>query len=237
MRINFRFRINTLTLLIALNLIAFAIAFIIPHIVTLKSGYDYFDYYELIGALIFQGNYFNWSQLLTSAFLHTYILHFALNMYSLYRIGTIVQEYFDSKVLFFTYILGGIGGSLLTYLAFLIFKDPSVSLGASGAIFALLGLLIGASLKRYRYGLEFPFSVRDFLPLVVISLMIGFAPGGNVNNWAHIGGLLTGIAIGLIAKHSLGGHKDKTDSVIKMILFSVSIILLIASYLWLILNI
>lgn len=172
--------------------------------------------------------------LVTANFFHTDILHFLFNFIALKRIGETVEQFYEGSLLFTTFIFSGIGGTLLSYLICLITNTEIYSLGASAGIFGLIGLLVGGSLKKYRYGMELPFGIRDILPFVLIAFLFGFIPG-NVNNWAHLGGLITGIIFGLTFSNSY--NKDHPlEKRTKDIMYYVSIFILIVSYVALLLN-
>lgn len=232
MKIEFRLQINALTLLVALNFIIFFLAVVVQSTLGFDSNFFY-----IFGGLdvhrVYSGSYW---LLITSAFFHLEIIHFLLNIYALYKIGQAVANYYSDRVLMITYIFGALGGSLLSYFISFFGGGNLYSLGASGAIFALLGLLVGGSLKRSRYGVDLPFSIWDILPAVLFSLWFGFIPGSQINNWAHIGGLLTGIVLGMIIKHSVGSYKSKFDKGLEKALYFISLILLIGSSLALIYN-
>jgi membrane associated rhomboid family serine protease len=120
------------------------------------------------------------------------------NMWSLYFLGDTVLTYYGGRKLLIAYVLTGLGGSLLS----LVLLPPlTPTIGASGAVFGLAGLLVGGMLRRQRYGMEFPFGLQDVFPLIMMSLVYGFTAGSNINNAAHFGGLIAGILLGLGWNH------------------------------------
>ncbi|MBL8014627.1 MAG: rhomboid family intramembrane serine protease [Candidatus Doudnabacteria bacterium] len=142
------------------------------------------------------------ARLVTANFLHADLLHLASNMYGLWYLGEAVQRVFGRKWLFSTYVITGVAASVVTVAA-----TPYPSVGASGAVFGLMGILIGAALRRSRYGVDFPFDWRQILPLVLYSLWFGFLAGGTINNWAHIGGLAVGGLMGyLLPRRDINSH-------------------------------
>ena len=126
-----------------------------------------------------------WWQLFTAMFVHVGILHIAFNMYFLFIIGSQFERLFGGKWLLGTYLLSGLVGNLLTLF---IFPPNSLSAGASGAIFGIVGAviitsgIIGGNMQAALLNAFFLFLINSILP--------------GVNVYAHLGGLLAGIAIG-----------------------------------------
>ena len=137
-------------------------------------------------------------RLLSSMFIHIGLLHLLFNMYALYIIGPQVESFYGKFKYFLIYILSGVSGSILS----ITFSSNTVSAGASGAIFGLMGAL-----------LYFGFFYRNYLgsviksqivPIIMLNLVIGFSTSG-IDNAAHIGGLIGGILTSLAL-----GVTDKT---------------------------
>ncbi|WP_276318650.1 rhomboid family intramembrane serine protease [Marinitoga lauensis] len=80
---------------------------------------------------------------ITSMFVHGGFLHIFFNMYALYYIGNIVERVYGPYKFITIYLASGIGGAALTQL----FMPEAFSVGASGAIFGLIGLLFGAGFR------------------------------------------------------------------------------------------
>lgn len=134
-------------------------------------------------------NYFELYRVVTSVFLHAGLLHFMLNMYSLYVIGPQLESFFGKIKYTIIFILSGVIGNLFSML---FLQDRFVSVGASGAIFGLLGALLyfGYHYRVYLSGVI----KSQIIPLIVINLIIGFMVS-NINNLAHLGGLIGGIFV------------------------------------------
>lgn len=131
-------------------------------------------------------------RLFTCMFLHANFLHILFNMYSLYFIGTQIEEIYGKSSYIIIYLFSGIGASYLSYK----YSYNTVSVGASGAIFGLLGaLLIFILFKRDRIRKG---ALSNLLVVIVLNLYIGFTSSG-IDNFAHIGGLVTGIILSLLA--------------------------------------
>jgi rhomboid protease GluP len=138
-----------------------------------------------VNVLISSGEYY---RLITCMFLHGGLIHLALNMYSLYAIGPLVERVYGKAKYIAIYFIAGIASSLLSY----IFSD-SISIGASGAIFGILGAtLVFAITIRKTVGKDF---YNNILQVMVVNLIIGFSIP-NIDNFGHIGGMLGGIIMG-----------------------------------------
>ncbi|MDL1901777.1 rhomboid family intramembrane serine protease [Anaerolineae bacterium CFX9] len=148
-------------------------------------------------------------RLLTSMFLHASIydvrgnlapqfaLHLALNSYIIWTAGTQLERLFGHARYLIIYLLGGITGSIFS----VVFGGGAYSVGASGAVFAILGaefvyiykhrLLLGARAQQ---------QMRSLISLAVINLLFGILSNvGNaairIDNWGHIGGAIGGLAL------------------------------------------
>lgn len=125
-------------------------------------------------------------RLFTSMFLHIGIFHLICNMYALHVIGPQVESFFGKIKFLFIYIISGISGSLLS----IAFSTNTVSAGASGAIFGLLGAMLYFG---YHYRSYLGNVLRSqIVPIIIMNLILGFALTG-VDNAAHIGGLVGGV--------------------------------------------
>jgi rhomboid protease GluP len=153
----------------------------------------------LIPALVAQGEVW---RLLSSMFLHSGITHLALNMLSLYFLGSFVEAAFGRGRFFALYLLSGISGGL-AYLYFGGFEAPAV--GASGAIFGLLGGILGYSLERGTFSWQNPL-IRQLLILLALNLYLGFSIP-NISNTAHLGGLAGGVVFGWLVAPTVYSRK------------------------------
>jgi rhomboid protease GluP len=149
----------------------------------------------LIPALVAGGE---WWRLLSSMFLHSGFVHLAVNMISLYFLGSFVEEAFGRGRFLALYLLSGISGGL-AYLYFGAFNAAAV--GASGAIFGLLGGVLGYSLRRGTFSWQNPL-IRQLLILLALNLYIGFSVP-NISNTAHLGGLAGGAVFGWLVAPSV----------------------------------
>ena len=132
--------------------------------------------------------------------LHGSIMHLILNCYSLYVIGSQIESFLGKVKYFIIYLFSGLTGSLLS----ITFGGGNVSIGASGAIFGLMGALLYFG---YYYRVYLGNVVKSqIIPLILINLAFGFFASG-VDNAGHIGGLIGGIIITIAL-----GVKDKTST-------------------------
>jgi len=128
--------------------------------------------------------YGEWWRLLTAAFLHGSWLHIAFNMYVLFVLGPTLERVLGHARFVVLYVVAALGGSVASYT----FSDPrTVSVGASGAIFGLMGALIVAG-RRMRW------DITQVLILLGINVVIGFL-SPEVDWRAHFGGLVVGALV------------------------------------------
>lgn len=164
-----------------------------------------------------------WYRLITSSFLHIGIWHLLFNNYALYVIGPHVESYFGKVKYAIIYLFSAICGSLLS-----IIFSTSISAGASGAIFGLLGSLV-------YFGYHYRFLIGDviksqIIPIIVINIAIGFLSPG-IDNAAHIGGLIGGFLISKAVGVKYKSTKtDIINGIILSLIFIVSLIIMINKF-------
>jgi rhomboid protease GluP len=151
-----------------------------------------------------------WYRLLTATFVHVGLLHIATNMWCLWNLGLLGEPLLGSMGLVAVYMLTGIAGNLLS-MAFnvvdaLLHHAPMqlfVGAGASGAVFGIAGILIVLLSNRK---LPIPWHElrrlrRSVIWFAVINLLLGGAtvllPVIRIDNFAHLGGFLSGLALGV----------------------------------------
>ena len=137
-------------------------------------------------------------RLITSMFMHGSIWHLLCNMYSLYVIGCATENYFGKKKFLLIYLVSGIIGSMFSCIF-----NTGWSLGASGAIFGLMGALCYFG---YYYRLYMGKALyNEIIPVIILNLALSIIVS-NIDFYAHIGGLIGGVFI------TMGlGVKNKTD--------------------------
>jgi membrane associated rhomboid family serine protease len=146
-----------------------------------KFTYDY----SLIGAEI--GGNHQYYRLITAAFLHGSVLHIAFNMYALYLLGTQLEALLGRVRYLALFFACAVGGNTVSYV---IHGEDAFSYGASTAIFGFFAAyyLIARRLRA---------NTNQILIVVGINLLITFTIS-NIDKWGHIGGLLTGVVLGLL---------------------------------------
>jgi membrane associated rhomboid family serine protease len=134
-----------------------------------------------------------WWRLITSMFLHlpTAIWHIAFNSLALFFYGPNVEQAFGSVRFAAMYVISGFIGSAFSYAL----GPGNAGVGASGAIFGILGVLLVYTYNRRSSTLMGNY-LRGIVLILGLNLLIGFIYSEFVDNYAHIGGLLGGIALG-----------------------------------------
>jgi membrane associated rhomboid family serine protease len=157
------------------------------------SSADLFDRLALVRAAVQDGELY---RLFSVTLVHGGYLHLGLNLYALYVVGPVVESIWGRRMFVLFYLLCALGGSTGSFL----FSQASV--GASGAIFGLVGALL-AGTRAHNPVLDR--RARQIVPqlgmFVVINLVFGLvssAGGYNIDNAAHIGGLIVGLWLGFL---------------------------------------
>lgn len=175
-------RVNAVTLaLIAINVGVVAAEFASAGNASFTNNWIFY-HGVLFGPYVGRGD---WWRLVTSMFLHANFLHIAVNMYSLYFAGTILEQVIGRWRFLLLYMASGIAGSA----GALVWSPTTPSLGASGAIFGILGALY--ILERNRH----ISTGGQIAGLIVINLIITFALSSYISVGAHVGGLIGGIVL------------------------------------------
>ncbi|MEM6284126.1 MAG: rhomboid family intramembrane serine protease, partial [Chloroflexota bacterium] len=139
-------------------------------------------------------------RLFTAMFLHAGLAHIFFNAYALYILGIQTEQMYGKARYLSIYLLGGVTGSVLSAG----FGDPNVpSVGASGAVFALLGTQIVYFYRnREELGDWGRGALRQYLFLLGINLVLGFSIP-QIDNLGHIGGLIGGAILGFVLAPNL----------------------------------
>lgn len=149
------------------------------------------DYGELDAVRVL---YFKeYGRIIWSMFFHSGINHLFSNMLILFFLGQMIENETGHIRFAVLYFLSGTGGNLLSLYAKVANNDFAPSVGASGAIFGLDGALLGMVLfsDRKMENVTMP----RVMMMIICSLYSGFA-GKNIDNAAHVGGLITGFVVG-----------------------------------------
>jgi rhomboid protease GluP len=160
-------------------------------IVNVILGLLYGDTYILLlaqdnAAILIRGEVW---RLLTAIFMHAGLYHLFSNMIALFFFGVAAEQYFTRRQFLLIYFVSGLMGSLFTLI---IMPIDTISLGASGAIFGLIGAVFLVVIKTdQRFALY-------ALIYIAIFIQNSFAPG--IGTWAHLFGLLSGILLAYLFK-------------------------------------
>ena len=157
-----------------------------------SPGGSLFAKWVLFGPAVANGD---WWRLITSSFLHASLIHIAFNMYFLWFVGAPVEMALGRGRFLLVYIVSGLAGSA----GALVYTPTSPTVGASGAIFGILGAALVLERQRnYVLG-------GSALALVLINLVLSFAISG-ISIGGHIGGLVGGALCTLVLSHFGRGH-------------------------------
>jgi rhomboid protease GluP len=165
-------------------------AIVVCYVLQIVLGDSFTNQGVNFGPAVFQQG--EWWRPVTSMFLHGSFVHLLLNGWALYQLGSLFELWLGSAPLLGVYFVSGVAGSLASDV---FTRSPSV--GASGAIFGLLGALISFLLRRR--GELTPQAKSLLMQLVgwaVINVFFGFSTPG-IDNAAHLGGGAAGLLLGL----------------------------------------
>ena len=147
----------------------------------------FFSKFCLYSSYVRDGEYY---RLITSSFLHANILHLLCNMYALFILGSQLESFIGKFKFTVVYFFSAITASLLS----MTFLKDGISVGASGAIFGIMGALLYFGF-HYRVYLGNVIKT-NLIPVILVNLAFGLLVDG-VDNFAHIGGLIGGLLINI----------------------------------------
>jgi len=245
----FRIYFKVTYLLIALNIVMFLITLLITPFLNGNNQYALL----LLGAEytpgIIEGELW---RLLVSSFLHANIFHLLVNTWALFNIGEVIENFYGGRKLFTTYVLTAIVASIVSMFVHLgsavMSQNPSeaysISVGASGAVFGMVGLILGNRFKSDTYSLRIDtyFNTSLLWIFVGYNILLGFGvnllgSSISVDNWAHLGGLVAGLVAGIFFEPINSFNTNKIKLILEKSLFYFSIIIMILSFLALIISI
>lgn len=148
-------------------------------------------------------------RLVAATFLHGSLIHIFFNGYALYALGPENERIYGTLRFLAIYFVAGIGGSVASFLF-----SPAPSVGASGAIFGLMGSLgVFFYLNREVLGQAGRAMIQNIVAIGMINLLIGFASPGVIDNFGHLGGLVAGLIAGFALAPrlalDLGGYQPQ----------------------------
>ncbi len=171
--------------LVALNVIIFLICTFTGNLLYNRGGLSAYE-------VFFQKEF---GRILWAMFLHGGRTHLFNNMLVLFFLGSMLEKELGHGWFGLTYFLSGIGGNLVSLVNKVLCADGSISIGASGAVFGLDGVLLAMALfsrRRLR-----TVTLPRVLLMILLSLYSGYT-GAHIDNAAHIGGLLVGFVMGTV---------------------------------------
>lgn len=173
------------TALVVINVIVFCVCIFTGGMFYYKGGVESF-------AILEQHEY---GRLIWAMFLHSDTAHLFNNMIILFFLGAMLEKETGHVWLAIIYFLSGMGGNIVSLARKVMTESNSLSVGASGAVFGLDGLLLALVI--------FSQDFRNAVPpgrvvlMIALSLYDGFI-GSNIDNAAHVGGLIVGFLAGII---------------------------------------
>lgn len=175
----------------------------------------FIDYIALKPSNILNGK-FLWT-ILTSMFMHGGFFHIFANMLSLFFVGSLAERILGRKRYLYFYLAAGIFASILFVLLSLFFVGEynAYAVGASGAIFGLIGLLMALTpnLPVFLMFIPIPIKMKYAAPgMLVVLWLISIAGNVSIGNTAHLGGFLAGIFYGVYLRSK---YKRKTAYISK----------------------
>lgn len=177
-------------ILVIINVVVFGLTILLAPIPTLFGMMDY--------DLVSKGQVY---RLFTAIFLHGGVEHILSNMVMLYAAGDLLERRIGHVRFALAYLLSGIAGNAVSYLYEAVSGARYTAVGASGAVYGIMGVIICLALRKVR-GFEIP-KQRIFLALI-FSIYSSFAIP-NIDYSAHIGGMAAGLIAGLFIKKT---HRD-----------------------------
>lgn len=204
------FSLNTTFLLLAINVLCY-----ILFSVLIYANTNLLDYIALKPSNIVQGKYL-WT-FLTSMFMHGGFFHLFANMFSLLFIGNLAEKILGKKRFLLFYLLAGLfAGIAFVASSFLLPSDfNTYAVGASGALFGLIGLLmvVTPNLPVSIMFIPIPIKMKFAAPIILALLwLISVLGNVSIGNTAHFGGFIAGLIYGLYLKNR---YKNKTKYISK----------------------
>ena len=204
------FNFNVNLLLIAVNVVCFILFTIL-----ISINANFLDYIALKPSNVISNFYF-WT-FLTSMFMHAGFFHLFVNMFSMLFVGNLVERIIGKKRFISFYLLSGLFAGILFLLVSLFVPSENVyAVGASGAIFGLIGLLmmLTPNLPVYMMFIPIPIKMKYAAPAMLFILwfisILGNVPVGNT---AHLGGFIFGLIYGFYLRKK---YKNKTKYLSKL---------------------
>ena len=170
---------------VVINVIVFCLCIFTGEMLYYKGGVERF-------AILEQQEY---GRLIWAMFLHSDTAHLFNNMIILFFLGAMLEKEIGHVWLTIIYFLSGLGGNIVSLARKVMTGSASLSVGASGAVFGLDGLLL--ALVIFSQDFRNSVSPGRVVLMIALSLYDGFM-GSNIDNAAHVGGLIVGFLAGTV---------------------------------------
>jgi rhomboid protease GluP len=169
-------------------------AILLTFVLDAASGFLLRDKGAIIPWLIREGEYW---RLLTAMFLHANLLHLLVNLVALFQLGSLYELMFGTRRFVLIYVVSGLAASLTSMM-----RIDGASVGASGAIFGILGAFVFSVFRspRFRHERAARNLVAQCVFWIIANIAIGFQIP-QIDNAAHIGGLVAGLLLGGLLPH------------------------------------
>ena len=202
------------SILIFINVVFFIVALIFGFFKS-PCSLTICEYIALSPANILAGKYL-WT-FLTSMFMHGNFFHLFANMISLMFVGSFVQKILGAKRYLYFYLISGLFAGLLFVLSGLVFSTDlnTYAVGASGALFGLIGVLMLLTPNQpvYLMFIPIPIKMKYAAPgMLIVLWLISIAGNVPIGNMTHLGGLISGLVYGVYLKKKF---KKKTKYINK----------------------
>jgi rhomboid protease GluP len=182
-------------LIVTINIVIFIVPYLLDRVGVVIKSVTISDLLLIYGAKdnIAIASADQYYRFFTMMFLHGNIVHLLFNTFAIVQIGVTVERMSDSRRFLGIYFVGGLVGGIASYLF-----SPNPSVGASGAIFALIGAMgMFVWTNRKAYGENAKQILGSIAFTALINLFFGYSMP-NIDNMAHIGGLLGGLVTGYL---------------------------------------
>jgi len=173
---------------VTLSIIAIAATLFVAGFLSRDLDRQLLEWFAQANWLVAEGE---WWRTLSGAFLHGGLLHIGFNMYILYALGPRIESQVGSPAFASLYLASAAAGGAAFYL---IGPDNGLAVGASGAIFGVIGswLFVAWKMRATPGGRAM---LNQLMVFLVLNAAIGFMPGLNIAWEAHLGGFLAGLLI------------------------------------------
>ena len=142
-------------------------------------------------------------RLITPVFLHASIMHILFNMYALFTIGPSLENYYGHWDFLRLYLICGFSGNVFSH----VFAPKAVSVGASTALFGLIGAQAMFLYKNRRILRNYKKALQNIGFVIVVNLLMGLS--GGIDNWGHLGGLAGGLLLSFLCGPEIAFVLDK----------------------------